>query len=476
MGKKKVFRIAALCTVVSAIAIASTGAVGLGNDSSAPDSGESTAGEAVSVFVKTESPVIGDITLTSEYIGKVEPGRQVIVYPKAAGEVLIANFQVGDTINAGDVLCEIDSQAFRTTIAQTQAAIASAQAKANYSLASAETDLATIEFNVENGYDASLNGVNSAVTNAEAAVKSAENRLDSANASLKSARRALRELRDDDIYPPAMMGMNYEQAEASLRDSVVQAELGVDAALLGLEQAKEGLETAKKSAKSTDVLIREQQESALTRVRMAELNTNLEDQYIAIQKMQDDLKNYTVTAPIDGVIEQRNIDPYDMASPQMPVYTISNKDIMMVVFNVPSSVAGNLQIGDRVDVRAGSAEYTGSVTEIGTQVNSVGLFPVKVQVTGDSSFMTGLTVTVKADTQQTLGAITLPLGYVYFKENEAYVYAAENGKAVKKPITVGLMDDKTVEVLSGIDTTTQIISTWSPDLKDGVPVQVTRGE
>jgi RND family efflux transporter MFP subunit len=62
----------------------------------------------VSILVDTINPVIGDIIVTNEYIGTVEPNQQVSVYPKLAGEVLSVNYGVGDSVSAGDVLFTMD--------------------------------------------------------------------------------------------------------------------------------------------------------------------------------------------------------------------------------------------------------------------------------------------------------------------------------------------------------------------------------
>lgn len=449
----------------------------IGATSSSKKKDDVSIGQSTVIPVKTVAPVLGDITLESEYIGKIEPGQQVVVYPKISGEVLTTNFNVGDIVQPGDVLCEIDSKAMRDTIRQTQAAISSAQAKANQNLEMAKKDLETYKYNVENGHNTGIISAEGGVQNAEAALKSAENRLQTATVSLVSARRSQREHRDKDEWDFGGDEDTYDQVSDQLRDAVSQAELAVEAAQIGVDSAKETLKQAKASKDTTSVLLDEQGSNVQDAVEIARLNTNFSDQYVALEKLQDSLNDYTITAPISGIIEQCNVDPFDIASPQSPVYIISNKDMMMVTFNVSSSAAQNIEIGDITTVEIGSASYRGTVTEIGTKVNSVGLFPVKVQINGDhSSLMTGLTVTVTADTDRAKNAVTVPLSLLYFKDNQAYVYVEENGVAVKTDVEIGLMTEDVVEVLSGLDTSSQVISSWSPDLKDGSDVIVTQEE
>lgn len=61
--------------------------------------------------VKVENPVRQDISLYTDLTGLVEPQSRASVMPKMSGEVLEVYFQAGDTVQAGQALCKIDSDA-----------------------------------------------------------------------------------------------------------------------------------------------------------------------------------------------------------------------------------------------------------------------------------------------------------------------------------------------------------------------------
>ena len=61
--------------------------------------------------VTAETPRQEDIILYTELIGTVEPVSKADVIPKMAGEVLEVNFQAGDHVEAGQILCRLDSDA-----------------------------------------------------------------------------------------------------------------------------------------------------------------------------------------------------------------------------------------------------------------------------------------------------------------------------------------------------------------------------
>ena len=80
--------------------------------------------------VAVQTPVTGDITLYTELTGTVEPVSRASVMPKISGEILEVNFQAGYTVQAGQVLCKIDSDALRTMELQMQSASVAADTAA----------------------------------------------------------------------------------------------------------------------------------------------------------------------------------------------------------------------------------------------------------------------------------------------------------------------------------------------------------
>lgn len=102
MGKKKGIMIAgSVIVVIAAAALIATNLMG----------GKKTEAVAeVPPVVAAENPMLKSIELGSELIGTIEPDSIVYVTPKGAGEITAANFQTGDNVKAGDILCVIDTK------------------------------------------------------------------------------------------------------------------------------------------------------------------------------------------------------------------------------------------------------------------------------------------------------------------------------------------------------------------------------
>ena len=65
--------------------------------------------------VTAQTPFMGDIELTTDLVGTIEPADIVYIYPKAGGDVTAVNVKAGDTIAAGQVLVEIDTKQVDTS-------------------------------------------------------------------------------------------------------------------------------------------------------------------------------------------------------------------------------------------------------------------------------------------------------------------------------------------------------------------------
>lgn len=95
-----------------------------------PVLGACTVGEAVELPDVQTTPVVrGDLMITAEATGTVEPLRKVEVKSKASGEILRMFVEVGDEVQAGDLLATIDPRDVQNEFDQAEADLQVAQAR-----------------------------------------------------------------------------------------------------------------------------------------------------------------------------------------------------------------------------------------------------------------------------------------------------------------------------------------------------------
>ena len=83
------------------------------------------------VLVETSSVGTKSISVMSDFIGTIEANEETSIVPKIAGEVTSKNFEVGDYVNAGDLLFTIDDTALQISKSAAEASVASAAANLN---------------------------------------------------------------------------------------------------------------------------------------------------------------------------------------------------------------------------------------------------------------------------------------------------------------------------------------------------------
>lgn len=113
MRRKKAIIIGAAVLV----AVAAAAVLFLGGKNKAGGQGGRPRGGAMSAnvpVVRAVNPATGDIRLTTGLTGTVEPADVVYVYAKASGDVTAVMVKAGDTVTAGQVLCEIDTKQVET--------------------------------------------------------------------------------------------------------------------------------------------------------------------------------------------------------------------------------------------------------------------------------------------------------------------------------------------------------------------------
>ena len=188
--------------------------------------------------------------------------------------------------------------------------------------------------------------------------------------------------------------------------------------------------------------------------------------------------DYTqVTAPVSGVITQKNITVNNMAAQGSPAYVIAADDAANVVFYVAETVMREISVGQEVEVERNGSTYSATVSEnAGVADAASGLFKIKAQLTGGNELIAGTSVKLTLATQKAENVMTIPVDSVYYESQKAFVYCMENGTAVKTQIETGITNNESVEVKSGLTADSQVIVTWAAQLKDGSPVKTKDSE
>lgn len=249
-------------------------------------------------------------------------------------------------------------------------------------------------------------------------------------------------------------------------DNLDAAQISIESAQLQLETSQKELERAKVLYEN-DGITQQALESSENAVRSAQLQLETaQNNYNTL------LKNVSITAPISGVIESRNVDVYGNASMQQAICVISQKSNMEVVFQVSERVKNSLRVGNSVTVEKNSTTYQAVITEIaGKTSDDTGLFEIKARIKEGGSLSTGSKVTVSLVTDRAENVLCIPLDAIYYDDGKPYVFVSKDGTAEIVYVETGLYDDEKIQIVSGLTQNDLVITSWSSQLTSGAAVQ-----
>ena len=188
-----------------------------------------------------------------------------------------------------------------------------------------------------------------------------------------------------------------------------------------------------------------------------------------------------IEAPFDGTVWERNADIGYFAqggggNQEKPLFTIVRTDPVRVFVDLPEIDAVLTDAGDRAVVRVQSLpgeEFTGTVTRTSWALDpSTRTLRTEVDVpNAHARLRPGMYAQVTIDLAEKPEACTVNIGAVVSQENRLWCFIVENGKAVRKAVTLGLKSGNEVEIASGLTGDELVVQSKSASLTDGQTVE-----
>ncbi len=484
------------------------------------------------ITVKVDTPKISSIENSGDFIGTVQSEEQVYVMSKLSGDVTETFFEVGDYVNEGDLLFTVDDTSAQIQLKQANASLSSANASLNTAKAGVNTANANINYqtaSVTESFaksDTTEKQLQLSIDQAEVNFRNNEINIGTLDNTLTNLKDKLNDVNDGiDALKPQLEGAKAEyaaalsDAQSNPTDQAKQEAANAKKSILdtyssnlsSLESSKDSLESSIKqteasisTAKNSNCLIVEQADIArdqksdyqnYTRATIGngglaslaqaqagvvqaeagvvQSKAGITQAQAAVDAAKLQLDYANVTAPVSGIITSKGVTKNNMTSTGSVAYTIMSDGSKFVVFYVSEDIMRELQVGQSITVEKNNEELEAVITENPQVADAnTGLFMVKARVNGNEDLVSGIKVKLNMTTKHADNVMTLPIDAVYHESEKSFVYTYVNGKANKVYVETGLYDDEKIEIISGITTDDQVITTWSSQLRNGSEVKV----
>jgi len=250
-------------------------------------------------------------------------------------------------------------------------------------------------------------------------------------------------------------------------------QLRLDSSIADLQSARARLQDTRKKVDSTRSLYKRQIasrkdfDSAQSAFDSAESSVQAAE--AAVSLAQRDLDQTVLVAPIEGLIAERRLEPFQETSPGTMVLLIQSEGGMEVDIRMPETLVHEVQTGQHVVVRMttrtfAGQEFEGRVTKIGALGVGSNAYPVTIALAeSDPRMRPGMTARVDfnfAGSVDETGWL-IPINAVlpgdedteaHFTERDAFVfvYQPEASVVEKRSVRIAGLRGDSVEIRDGL--------------------------
>lgn len=356
----------------------------------------------------------------------------------------------GAYVRKGQVLATLDASLLKPQLA-------SAQAQLKASLASARKAL-------QPNRPEDINGLIAAVSQAQANVDDQEAALTQAEANLMDANQNMKRyeyLQKEGAVSAQELGTRQTTAKVALAN-VSSAREKVKAARFSLKQAQERLAMAQGGGRIEDIQI---------------ADATVEQTRAEINRLQAQIEQTIVRAPVDGIITKRDAHIGDITQAGKTMFSLSRDSRLELRAQVPETdlrVLKPEQTVTIVSALSGSQGITGRVREISPLIDSATrLATVRIDIPTSPAVKPGM----YAEGHIHIGknaALTVPLQAVIAEDDRSVVFVLHKDTVESRAVTIGTRTNDLVEVTSGLIPGDLIVVSGASFLKDGDCVAVAR--
>jgi membrane fusion protein (multidrug efflux system) len=348
------------------------------------DSAESNSGRKFIIIGIVLLLVVGAIffywrsTFTEDTDDAQVDGNLYQISSRVSGQVVKVYVDDNQTVQAGQLLAEIDPTDYQVALDQAQANLASAQAE----FAQATVNVPITQVNVGTVVSTTASDVKGStdlIAQAEKQVEAATARVDEAKANARKAQA------DVDRYKPlvekdVISKQQYDAAVAAAAASkaaVAETEASVLAQQNAVSSARQRLAEAEaqsnQSVKNGPGQVRVQQsraEAAQAAIQQAQAR---------VEQARLNLGYTRITAPVAGIVNKKNVEVGANLAAGQDLMTIIPLTDLWVTANFKETQLTHMRAGQKVTIKVdayGGRKFSGSVTQVGGATGSMlSLFP-----------------------------------------------------------------------------------------------------
>ncbi len=364
-----------------------------------------TENENETVAIEVQEAAIEDIATYINTTARAEAKDSVYLMPQLQGEIKEVAVELGQVVDEGEKLLEIDSELNELDLKQAEAGLKAAEAELDGILAGTrEEDLEQIRTNLEQ----------------------AEIGLEQAEKDFK---------RQEELYE---------------RDTISEQQF---------ELAKLEYEGAKAEKRATELSLKAAEDGAREEEIRA-VRANVEQARLGIEAARLQVEHSILEAPFAGIIASVDANVGQLAGSE-PVFELINLDQVNFQTYYSEEYINDIEVGSEVviSIPAIEEEFVAEVTNVGPSIDQQqGKYPVEIIADNDQHLIKpGMHARINTVYHRSENTIVTTQEAVLEEEGQEYVMLYQDGEAIRKDVETGITTGEEVEIISGLAENDKVI-------------------
>lgn len=261
----------------------------------------------------------------------------------------------------------------------------------------------------------------------------------------------------------------WDDAKLAYNSNVLTAEQSISQAKANFDSA---LQTARNATATAKTNRDQQLASAQTRIDSAQANLIIAQAQTGqaqsnLDLVRNQLKDATLTSPIEGVITKVNYQVGEQVTPSKAFVSVLTENNYQLELDISETDINKVRQNNAVKITLDSFgeahEFTGVVYFIepaATIIQGVTYYKVKVSFDpGKEPVKPGMTATAIITTARLENVLMMPSRAIVERDGKKYVRILENGQPRESAVTTGLTGDNgMIEVTSGVSEGDQVVT------------------
>jgi membrane fusion protein, multidrug efflux system len=186
------------------------------------------------------------------------------------------------------------------------------------------------------------------------------------------------------------------------------------------------------------------------------------------------LKDTTVVAPLDGIVQEKRASVGEYLAAGAPVVNIVKMDPLRLRAEIPERESRAVHTGQdvRVTVEGDTNVYVGKIMRLSPVIAEQNrVLVVEADVRNNGTLRPGSFAHAEIVTNDAKMAVTVPNSAIVTFAGIEKVIVVQNGKALERPITTGRRSPEFTEIVAGVSVGEKVIVDPG-NLQSGQPVEV----